>query len=106
MSTQNELMWLPVFWWILQVTIVLGGLVFFVWLLVEQLLQERKCPACQKLEAAQIEWEELLGRFTRVEGRGQRNKSYLYSVRYEKYRYHYRCKYCGFEWSVIESRRA
>jgi hypothetical protein len=78
---------------------VWSGLVIFDW---------RRCPRCRAWRTRQVVREEVLGIFPRGvpvgrvhwdDGPWSADSDQYKTVRYAKYRVHYRCKRCGHEWT-------
>jgi len=68
--------------------------------------KEKQCPKCSKAQAAEKMGEKLMGIFQRVEGQtSSRNSKDNPSFTYEKYKIHYKCKYCSYEWYYIKAER-
>lgn len=64
-----------------------------------------RCPDCGRTRAAQKVRDELMGIFRKGEEHGDPDNPEFRMAWYEKFRIHYRCKYCGHEWTFLESRR-
>lgn len=86
------------------------GLCVTLWRLFTDFENEVKCPGCGKSWAAEKSGEELIGMFRKAQPKGRPSlfpfgDSDVKMVRYEKYRIHYKCKFCGHEWEFLKSRK-
>ncbi len=69
--------------------------------LKEEVIKEVNCPKCWETSAGEKSSDELIGIFRKSEEpgfiqlRGGRDYKMVW---YEKYKTHYKCKYCGHEW--------
>jgi len=74
---------------------------------------EIMCPRCHRLFTRELEKKEFVnhdfamvqGEPSALEGAIKANASRPYYVRKEfsRYRYHYRCKHCGHEWTELRT---
>ena len=86
--------------------VVISGLA--VWRLAKQDGTETKCPSCSQLSAVESLGEELVGIFRKSElphFRGKGRETAARMVWHEKYKTHYRCKFCGHQWAITYSRK-
>jgi len=68
------------------------------------------CPKCHRLFTKELEEKEFVNHdFAMVPGenvsmRGSSGwQPYLVRKEFSRYRYHYKCKHCGFEWTEIKT---
>jgi hypothetical protein len=64
---------------------------------------EAKCPRCGNLWAAEKLNEKLIGIFERA--KYDQNSRTFAVYNYQKYKTHYKCKYCNNEWLLLKSRK-
>jgi hypothetical protein len=88
--------------------VVIISFLFWLWGRYEDSANEAKCPNCNKLWAAVNTREELIGVFRKnhlppIRLRGHENSPKM--AWFEKYKIHYKCKYCGHEWTVLKSKK-
>lgn len=87
-------------------SISVGG-IFFLWRSRKFSEIEARCPKCSKDWAAEKLSEKLAGVFQK---KGFltffiNNKPEDTFTTYERYKIHYRCKYCSYEWQFIKTKR-
>jgi hypothetical protein len=96
--------------------IAIGGIGYL--LFFKEWKPRQVCPNCKKLRTAQRIDEELLGIFRKSQRQilGPRPTdislvdlsfagSNIKMAPYGKYKIHYKCKNCGYEWELAESRK-
>ena len=88
---------------IIIVFLIIGGIT--VWRVFKDRENEAKCPNCGKPWAAEKSREELIGIFRKGEEHGDPDNPEHRMVWYEKFRMHYKCKYCGHEWTFLAARK-
>ena len=81
--------------------------------LLESLPFEITCPQCHRLFTKELEEKEFVnhefsvvqGEPAALEGATKANAWQPYFVRKEfsRYRYHYKCKHCGHEWTELKT---
>jgi hypothetical protein len=93
------------------IALMIGGRLAL-WRLSKDAEHEVKCPGCGKSWAAENSGEELIGMFRKSQPRIFQRRGLLpfgdsdvKMVWYEKYRIHYKCKLCGYEWELLKSRK-
>jgi hypothetical protein len=64
--------------------------------------KEKQCPKCGKLWAAENLGERPMGIFQKWRHSQEYNEYYF---KYLKYKIHYKCNYCSYEWLCIKTRR-
>ncbi len=68
--------------------------------------EEKQCPKCGKVQVAEKMDEKLMGIFKRVAGQASSRGSWsIPFFTYGKYKIHYKCKLCSYEWFYIKSVR-
>lgn len=65
--------------------------------------KEKQCPQCRQTWAAEKRGEKIAGIFQK-RARLRNNSEDRY-ITYQKYRIHYRCRYCAYEWLYINTKR-
>jgi DNA-directed RNA polymerase subunit RPC12/RpoP len=76
------------------------------WNLFQDRKNEARCPSCGSLWAAEGVGEQLMGIFSKDESSFfDLDGNSRIRVRYEKYKIHYRCKYCSHKWEFFKSRK-
>jgi hypothetical protein len=95
-----DLMISSIIFFVLVGTLIIAGLL---WLFLNP---SYTCPNCHKVWARQDLSEETLGIFQKtIQGWPNNRKDIGKLMSHEKYRRYHRCKYCGYEWDSIGSRR-
>ncbi len=77
------------------------GVIAF-WISSKRSEKENQCPQCGKVWAAEELSEKLMGIFQKAYEVSNRGASYM---RHSKYRIHYKCKYCSYEWLFIKVKK-
>jgi predicted RNA-binding Zn-ribbon protein involved in translation (DUF1610 family) len=86
------------------IVFLIGGCLAL-WRLFKERENAARCPNCGKLWAAEKLGDELIGIFRKGEELGDPDNPEFRMVLYEKFRIHYKCKYCGYEWTILRSRK-
>jgi hypothetical protein len=78
---------------------IIGAITF--WISSKSSEKESQCPKCGRVWAAEELNEKLMGIFQKGYGGGNRSSEVSF-IRRAKYKIHYKCKYCSFEWLFIK----